>query len=77
MTNREKVIDIINSMSNWEVHIYQDNFIMYVDIAEMVDKGVQLSPRQKKRFDEIMSFYEVSKVKDDHQMETEYDDRVC
>lgn len=53
---KEKVINIINSLSNIQLWKIWEDIPMYLGIAELYDKNIKLSERQQRRLDEILSY---------------------
>jgi hypothetical protein len=53
---KEKVSEIINSLTNLELWSIWEDIPMYLGIAEFYDRKIKLSERQKRRLDEILSY---------------------
>lgn len=45
---RQRVIDEINSLTNFEYWIYEEQFMKFLDIATLFDEGKTLTEKQKK-----------------------------
>lgn len=55
-TMEDRVIAIINSLTNYQCYLMQEDFMMYIDIAKRVDNDKPLSLYQHRVLDKILSF---------------------